>query len=168
MLLLANPGTASARHPEIAAELGASRMLGEARFQVLAWPVFDAELWSAQSAFSWDRPFALSLTYKRDIDGDALVARSVNSMAERTRIDQREPLTALLRDCFADVRTGDRFTGVSLDADRARFFLNGRQTCDVSWPGFRRAFFGIWLDARGRDRAFSTRLTGGPVPAAGL
>lgn len=135
-------------------------MLGASRYQVLAWPVFDAELWSPQSRFSWNEPFALSLTYRRDIEAEALVSRSLSGMAERTRLGSREDLAARLRACFADVRAGDRFTGLSLSSDSARFYLNGRRTCDISWPGFRRAFFGIWLDARGADRAFSARLTG--------
>ena len=81
-------------------------------------------------------------------------------MAERTPLSSRDRLDRLLRTCFSNVRSGDRFTGVSLSADEARFYLNGRQTCEISWPGFREAFFGIWLDARGGDRAWSDRLTG--------
>lgn len=158
--LLIWPGVASARYPELGNELGAYRMLGSARYQVLAWTVFDAELWAQQDRFSWDQPFALSLTYRRNISEADLVSRSLNGMAERTQLGSRERLEALLRTCFADVRAGDRFTGVSLGADQARFYLNGRQTCEVSWPGFRQAFFGIWLDARGADRPFSAQLTG--------
>jgi hypothetical protein len=43
----------------------------------------------------------------------------------------------------------------------ARFYFNGVQRCEVEWPSFRRAFFGIWLDAQGEARALSVRLRGG-------
>jgi hypothetical protein len=165
LVLLIKPGFAFAPHPEVRAEFDRPQRHGEARYTVLAWPVFDAELWSEASAFSWDRPFALSLTYRRDIEADALLSRSISGMAGRSRLDAPEQLTGLLRTCFADVRAGDRFTGVSLDANRARFYLNGRQTCEMSWPGFRRAFFGIWLDGRGGNRGFSARLTRGASTA---
>lgn len=155
------PRAAQALPDEIMTELGDAQMLGASRYQVLAWRVFDAELWSRESRFSWERPFALSLVYHRAIDADALVNRSLSGMAERASLNSREALAARLRACFRDVRAGDRFTGVSLTTDGARFYLNGRRTCDLEWPGFRRAFFGIWLDARGADRAFSTRLVGG-------
>lgn len=161
LAVFSHPGMALARHPEVVAELGEPRKLGDARYQVLAWSIFDAELWATQPSFSWDQPFALSLTYQRDVRESSIVTRSVNGMADRVRIASPERLTALLQTCFTDVRAGDRFTGVSLDEDRARFYLNGRQTCEMSWPGFRRAFFGIWLDGRGDDPAFSARLTGG-------
>lgn len=154
------PATAYARHPEIATELGQARMHGASSYQVLAWPVFDAELWSGQPRFTWDAPFALSLTYRRDFTREALVSRSVSGMSDRARISSPEALSERLRGCFADVRAGDRFTGVSLGADTARFYLNGRRTCEITWPGFSRAFFGIWLDARGADRSFSARLRG--------
>lgn len=164
LALSAWPGAAAARYPEIHATLGAHQMVGAARYQVLAWPVFDAELWSARGAFSWDQPFALSLTYRRDITEADLIARSLRGIETRTGLAATEELASVLRECFADVRAGDRLTGVSVSRDEARFFLNGRQTCALSWPGFRRAFFGIWLDARGADSAFSARLTGAAAP----
>lgn len=160
LALVFQPAFAFARHPEVFAELGEPRMLGEARYSLLAWPVFDAQLWSQHSAFSWQHPFALSLTYQRDFRGDNLVARSLRGITERTGDPPSDRLAALLHTCFDDVRVGDRFTGVSLDENRARFYLNARQTCEISWPGFRRVFFGIWLDGRGADRDFSSRLIG--------
>ncbi|MES1200894.1 MAG: chalcone isomerase family protein [Pseudomonadota bacterium] len=160
LALLASPRMAHALPVEIVTELGDARLLGASRYQVLAWQVFDAELWSRGAHFSWDEPFALSLVYHRNFEADVLVSRSLSGMAERSSLASRESLAVRLRPCFADVRAGDRFTGVSLTPDTARFYFNGRRTCDVSWPGFRRAFFGIWLDARGADRAFSARLVG--------
>jgi Chalcone isomerase-like len=154
------PTAALARPPEVATELAQAQMLGSARYQVLAWQVFEAQLWSQHQSFDWDRPFALSLTYRRAISVDQLVSRSVEGMAARTRLSSQQRLAAELRTCFADVSPGDRITGVSLSENTARFYLNGRQRCEISWPGFRRAFFGIWLDATGSDRTFSAQLRG--------
>jgi hypothetical protein len=153
---------AYARPSEVAAALPNAARVGEARYEVLALAVFDAELWAPQGAFSWDQAFALSLTYQRSISARALVNRTLREMTERG--GDRAPLEALrsqLLACFADVRAGDRITGLSSGADTARFYYNGRQRCEISSPGFRRAFFGIWLDGAGADRAFSQRLRGG-------
>lgn len=158
------PGPVLARPPEVAAELGPALRIGEVPYKVLGWSVFDAELWASQDRFAWDRPFALSLTYRRRIPADALVSRSLRGMAERGAAAAPERLAPRLRACFPDVAAGDRITGVSLGSDRARFYLNGRRTCDLAWPGLRHGFFGIWLDAAGRDRSFSARLTGAPHP----
>ena len=153
---------AYARPSEVAAALPNAARVGEARYEVLALAVFDAELWAPQGAFSWDQAFALSLTYQRSISARALVNRTLREMTERG--GDRAALEALrpqLQACFADVRAGDRITGLSSGADTARFYYNGRQRCEISSPGFRRAFFGIWLDGAGADRAFSQRLRGG-------
>jgi hypothetical protein len=58
-------------------------------------------------------PFALSLTYQRDLSADALVTRSLRGVAERTSLSSKKQLASLLRSCFANVAAGDRFTGVS-------------------------------------------------------
>ncbi|MBN8607908.1 MAG: chalcone isomerase family protein [Caulobacterales bacterium] len=158
-LLLSN---AEARPSEVAAVLPSAAWVGEARYEVLALAIFDAELWAPQGAFSWDRAFALSLTYQRSISARALVNRTLREMAERGGDGAAlAALRPLLLACFADVRAGDRITGVSIGVDTARFFYNGQQRCEIASPGFRRSFFGIWLDGEGADRAFSQRLLGG-------
>lgn len=154
--------TAEARPPEVAQNLPASRQVGEAGYSVLGWRIFDAALWTETGAFRWNEPFALVLTYRRSFSAEALVNRSLYEMSRRGAGDAAslEPLSAPLRACFADVRPGDRITGVSTGRDTARFYLNGRARCEIEWPGFRRAFFGIWLDASGGDRTLSHQLTG--------
>ncbi len=57
-----------------------------------------------------------------------------------------EPLRRELETCFADVEPGDRITGVSEGPHEARFYFNGEATCVVERRGFRRGFFGIWLE----------------------
>lgn len=163
LALLICPTPALARHPEVVAQLGQAQLLGEARYRVLAWTLFDAQLWAPRASFAWTETFALSITYRRPVSRNDLVSRSLAGMEQRAPQASRERLAALLRACFRDVNAGDRFTAVSVDQERTRFFLNGRQTCEIAWPNFRRPFFGIWLDAQGRDRAFSARLQGQPT-----
>lgn len=161
-LALAAP-PALARYSEVNATLPNAQLVGEARYRVLAWNVFEAELWNATGAFSWDQPFALSLTYERAFTARALADRGLSEMRQRGAgtAAQLEPLRARLEACFADVRAGDRITGVSTSASEATFYYNGARRCTIEHPGFRRAFFGIWLDARGDQAAFSAQLRGG-------
>ena len=153
---------AHARPPEVELMSPTATQVGEARYQVLAWPIFDAALWSETGAFAWDTPFALVLTYRRSFSAQALTNRTLFEMSRRGGGDAAslEPLAAPLRECFADIAPGDRITGVSTGTTTARFYFNGRQSCEIEWPGFRRAFFGIWLDASGSGRAMSDQLTG--------
>lgn len=157
-------GTSAYAAPaEVERALPGAAQVGAARYQVLALAIFDAELWAGQGAFSWERPFALSLTYRRAITAQSLTNRTLTEIARRgggTRASL-QPLGTRLRQCFANVSAGDRITGVSTGANTARFFYNGRQQCEIEWPGFRRTFFGIWLDGRsGNERQFTLRLLG--------
>jgi hypothetical protein len=153
---------AQARPPEVERVLSSAAQVGEARYQVFGLRIFDAALWSETGDFDWNEPFALVLTYRRSFSAEALAGRSLSEMSRRGAGDAASlaPLAAPLRACFADVAPGDRITGVSTGGDSARFYLNGRARCEIEWPGFTRAFFGIWLDASGADRAMSNQLTG--------
>lgn len=153
---------AHARHPELAQTIPSAQQVGAARYSVLAIPVFQAELWTTNGVFSWERPFALTLTYERAIRANALVNRTISEMRQRGAGSEAslQPLRAPLTACFADVQNGDRITGVSTGPNTARFYLNGAQRCEIEWPGFRRHFFGIWLDARGGQAALSAQLRG--------
>jgi hypothetical protein len=153
---------AHARPPEVELLSPTAQQVGAAQYNVLAWRIFDAALWNETGEFSWDRPFALTLTYRREFSAQTLTNRTLSEMSRRGAGDPAalEPLAAPLRACFADVAPGDRITGISTGRATARFYFNGRQSCEIEWPGFRRAFFGIWLDASGSGQAKSDQLTG--------
>lgn len=156
-LLMAAPASATAPR-----EIGAATLVGEARFTLLGLALFDAALYSETGRFSWDDDFALSLTYRRAAPREVLISRTMRGMSERGAGDAARlvELRRRLETCFLDVARGDRFTGVSTGTDTAIFYLNGAQRCTVSWPGFREAFFGIWLDAGGAQADVSARLRG--------
>jgi hypothetical protein len=143
-------------------EVGAAALVGEARFALLGVALFDAALYAEDGRFSWNDQFALALTYQRAARREVLLNRTIRGMSERGAgdADALAPLRTRLAQCFADVRPGDRITGVSTGHDTARFYLNGAPRCTVTWPGFRRAFFGIWLEASGGQAGLSARLRG--------
>jgi hypothetical protein len=154
---------ASASPAEVDRAIPHARMVGQATYSVLSVPLFRAEVWNESGAFSWERPFALSLTYERSARASTLINRSIREMSSRGagNAQQLAPLRAQLERCFSSVSRGDRFTGVSTSAETAVFYLNGSQRCEVRWPNFRRHFFGIWLAGRdGPAARISAQLRG--------
>ncbi len=149
--------------PELAGRIDAPAPTGAAQGTFLAIPLFDAQLWTdGGRPFSWSEPFALSLTYRRSFGAGLLVWASIFEM-ERIRALDPAAAAAIegqLARCFRSVNRGDRITAVSETPDRATFFLNGQPTCTVDQPGFRRAFFSIWLDPAARDPAGAAQLRG--------
>lgn len=148
---------------EVQTALPGAQKTGEASYHMLGIHLFNAEAYAAGGEFSWERPFALTLNYQRGARQSTLLNRSISEMTQRGAGNARSlaPLRTQLARCFPDISRGDRVTGVSTGANTATFYYNGAQRCDVQWPGFRRAFFGIWLDGRdGPARTMSAQLRG--------
>lgn len=137
-------------------------MVGQARFSLLGLSLFDAAVYTETGRFAWNDEFALSLTYKRNAREEVLLNRTIRGMTERGAGDAKTlaPLRERLGACYTDVARGDRFTAVSTGPDTARFYLNGKEACTVTWPDLRRNFFGIWLDAKGGQAKLSAKLRG--------
>lgn len=162
-LLFAGAAPAAARPAEVASAIPGAQQVGAARYSVLSLTLFEAELWNSSGDFSWNAPFALTLTYQRSARASTLINRSISEMSSRGAGNAQAlaPLRAQLERCFTNVSIGDRFTGVSTGAATATFYLNGAQRCEVRWPNFRRHFFGIWLAGRDGDAArISAQLRG--------
>lgn len=155
MLVFLAPGLANARPVEVARTLPGAEQVGAAHYSVLGFSMFDATLWAGGGQFSWEQPFAIEIRYRRDFTARTLASRAIYEMG-----NAYAPLRARLEQCFADVSAGDRIVGISTGESNATFYHNGIRRCDLEAAGLRRPFFGIWLDRRGGERAFSRQLLG--------
>ena len=161
--LAAQLSPAFAAPAEIRVTLGASEPVGSVNVRQFGFNLYRAELWTRDAkAFSWGRPFALTLHYNRSFSAELLVDSSI---AEMARLSGRPEaafggLAGKLRRCFADVAAGDTITGFSRSASAASFFVNGRKSCDVNHAGFSRDFFGIWLKPAARNPQLARMLQG--------
>lgn len=154
---------AAAAPTEVSRAIPGAQQVGEARYHLLSIQLFEAQLWTGSGAFAWSEPFAITLTYDRSARSSTLVNRSIAEISQRGGGNARAlaPLRAQLENCFPNVAQGDRITGVSTGPNTARIYHNGAQRCTVEWPGFRRHFFGIWLDGRdGQAARLSAQLRG--------
>jgi hypothetical protein len=162
-IALLGAGPASASPAEVSRAMPNAERVGQASYTMLSVRLFSAELYANGGAFSWEQPFALSLTYQRSAQASTLINRSIREMSSRGagNAQRLAPLRARFEQCFINVAEGDRFTGVSTSADTAVFYHNGVQRCEVRWPNFRRHFFGIWLAGRdGAAARLSAQLRG--------
>ena len=124
--------------------------------------IYDGWYWSPVRDFSLQHPLALDLHYKRQLEGSAIAARSVEEIAKLGlgTPDQRARWGDAMRRIFPDVTKGDRLTGLCTPPGRARFFHNGRAIGEIDDRDFARAFFGIWLDPGTSRPEFRKRLLG--------
>lgn len=138
------------------------RALGQGEMRWFGLRLYAAELWVRGAAWSREAPFALKLSYARDIPGARIVDASVEELRRLGYKD--EALLARWREhmsrAFPDVRAGDSITGVFIPGRGVQFWLGESLRAEVPDADFARAFFDIWLDPRTREPALRERLLG--------
>lgn len=154
---------ASPPPPEVKARFDAPALRGSASTRAWGIKLFDAQLWlDRPGAFSFSRPFALSLTYGWRFSREDIANSTV---AEIIRVEGGAATShSALRDqiaaCIPDVRRGLRITGVPESATRVTLYVQGRKSCTLRYPDLRKRFFSIWLAPTSRDSRAAARLTG--------
>ncbi|RZK99954.1 MAG: hypothetical protein EOP36_17525 [Rubrivivax sp.] len=136
--------------PEVAQNLAQARLQGDSRFRHYGFHVYDAQLWvppGFEAGRVFSQPFALSLVYARSLKARDIAERSIDEMRRQATLGEAEAQRWLqaMNTAFADVRSGDRLTGLHQVNLGASFFLNGQATRVIDDPRFATLFFGIWL-----------------------
>lgn len=150
--------TATAGMPELKA-------LGGGLLRVFGFQVYNVYLWTpAGAAFDRSKPYALDLQYLRAFSAKQLAERSIDEMrGQGIGGDAVYPKwLAEMERVFADVKEGDRLTGVVTPSKTSKFFYNGAYRGEVVDPAFADAFFGIWLNEKSSQPRVRNLLLGKP------
>lgn len=145
----------------ISAHVPGASVVGQGKFTYFGFHVYDGALFASSGRYTADAPFALELTYARELKGAKIAERSIDEIAALgigTPAERAAWLTILTR-LFPDVREHDRITGIAL-GERALFYVNGRPVDEIADGRLARAFFAIWLDSRTSAPAFRRKLLG--------
>ena len=139
-----------------------AQLVGKARFKVLFWSVFDAELYAEDGEFSQDKPFALSLSYLREIKGSEIVAKSLSEIKSQDSFTGEKLATwkSELDSIIPDVDTSTTITGVQNNNFHTLLYENGTLIGEIKDPEFTRAFFNIWLGEKTSEPKLRSRLLG--------
>jgi hypothetical protein len=145
-------------------ELPNAVLLGSGQMRWLGFRLYDAALWTASRPFNPSQPFALALTYHRDISRDRLVQTSMDEMRRIAAGSADSAVMARwegeLRAALVDVSEGDQLIGVYLPNTGMRLYDSRKLLAHIADPELARAFFGIWLDEASRDRKLRAQLLG--------
>jgi len=125
-----------------------AQKVGSARMTYMFWDVYDAALYAPQGKWSADHPFALKLTYLRDLHGQKIAERSIKEMRAQGFQDEIRLATwhTQMQAIFPDVQEGDVLTGVYTADKQSVFFDGAHEIGRIQDPEFGRRFFGIWLN----------------------
>jgi hypothetical protein len=154
-LLLACPISRAGGVPEhIAAEITDARLAGQGDFRWFGLEIYEAQLWVGAQGFQSTAPaaarFALDLRYARALSGKKIAESSIDEIKKLGfgLPDRQGAWLGQMENCFPDVESGTRLTGIYLPELGVRFYRDGKKICEIRDAEFGRAFFAIWLDPR--------------------
>jgi len=136
--------------------------VGKGRLTWMFWDVYDATLYAPQGHYDLTKPFALSLTYLRDIEGRDIADTSAEEMR---RIGMKDEVTlatwhSQMRQIFPDVAQGKNITGVYQPNGTSIFYADGVEIGRLNDAEFGRYFFDIWLSDKTQKPTLRAQLLG--------
>ena len=126
--------------------------------------IYTAKLWSEKKPFDLNAPFALELTYHRNISREQFVETSLDEIerlsGSRYSAETLKRWQGEMGRAFTDVKAGDQLIGVFIPNQGARFYSQNQLLAEIRDPEFAKAFFAIWFDARSKDKDLRAQLLG--------
>ncbi len=144
-------------------------LVGEARFNFLFWPVYNASLYSNSAVFNFPmtRPFALQLDYLRSFTRQQLVEETRRQWQVIDNPGGGEAGKATLDtwlqqldQILSDVNKSDAITLYVDEAGNSSFYLNERLLGVINDPAFSERFAAIWLSEQTTRPGFRKSLLG--------
>jgi hypothetical protein len=145
------------------AEMPPLKARGGGLLRIFGFQVYNAYLWTPNgAALDRNKPHVLDIQYLRNFTAKALAERSIDEMREQGVGGEAvyPKWLAEMQRVFADVKPGDRLTGVVTAGRTSKFFLNGVLRGEMTDPAFTDAFFGIWLHEKTSQPKFRQLLLG--------
>lgn len=161
-LMLALPAQAAGPQACITRHVPKAQVVGEGRLTVLAWDVYDAQLLAPKGRFARKAPFALSLSYLREVDGEAIVKTTIDEIRRQGFSDDKKlkKWEQKLGRIFPDVKKGSVLTGVRTAEGTAVFCSGSQEIGRIDDPAFTKYFFDIWLGEKTKSQELRRRLLG--------
>ena len=125
-----------------------AQKVGNGRLTYMFWDVYDATLYASRGVWKQGEPFALQLSYLREIEGKKIADRSVEEMRNQGITDEIKLAAwhAQMRKIFPNVYNGVALTGVYTQQGHTIFYMDDKEIGHIKDPDFGKAFFNIWLD----------------------
>ena len=140
----------------------AARRVGIARFKVVFFKIYDAELFAPDGRFERAGPYALRLTYLVKGKKDRIIAQTVKEMKRQKAAStaQIERWTPLMERYFIDMDKGTSADFIHTADGRLVLTAEGRVLGEIADRDFITALMDIWLGPKVRDKSFQRELMG--------
>lgn len=140
------------------------KQVGQAKFTVLFWDIYQSRLLTSSgsfSALSAQEPILFEIRYLRDITSKDLVDRTVEQWQH---IGEKESLYSefiqRLAELWPDIKKGDQLSLLTSHDGSSEFFHNGKSIGVIEAKEFGPLFLAIWLSEKTSQPKLRKRLLG--------
>ena len=139
-----------------------AQMVASGRLTVFLFDVYDASFYTENGKREVEPPFALKLSYLRDIDGEKIADQSAEEIRNQGRVDEIKLADwhSQMRNIFPDVKKGDSITGIYKTKNECSFYKNNRFLGQISDNQFCDVFFDIWFGEKTSAPSLRNKLIG--------
>ncbi|WP_158658117.1 chalcone isomerase family protein [Agarilytica rhodophyticola] len=139
------------------------KVLGEGKLSFAAWDIYHATLYSPDTIFNANKPFALKLTYLRSFKKKHLIKETEKQMRKLSCLDGKQsykPWAEQLNRIWPDVEKQDSLTLFVSDQGESWFYFNHHLLGKISDIKFSQCFSGIWLSDKTSRPKLRKKLLG--------
>jgi len=137
-------------------------LVGQARFQVLFFKIYDAQLFAPKGQYDPNAPYALRLTYLINGKKDRIISQTVKELKRQGAASDNviESWQPLMERAFRDMPKGSSADFIKTGDGRLVLVTEGRIIAEIDDRDFTRALMDIWLGPDVRDADFQSALMG--------
>ena len=145
--------------PEI---MPTAKKVGEARFKVFLFKIYDAELFAPDGRFDRKGPYALRLNYLLDAKKDRIISSTVKEMKRQKAASSKviEGWVPLMEDAFISMDKGSYADFIHTGDGRLLLTADGKLISEITDGRFITALMDVWLGPKVRDKEFQDKLMG--------
>ncbi|MEM6811129.1 MAG: chalcone isomerase family protein [Pseudomonadota bacterium] len=146
----------------IGAHVPNAQKVGEGRLVYLFFNVYDAALFAPKGELKREEPFAIQISYLREISAKKIADRSAVEIRNQGRYSEEQVArwNQEMLEIFPDVSKGVRLTGVYDPKGETIFYKNSEEIGRIQDADFSQAFFDIWLDEKTSSPDLRRKLLG--------
>jgi hypothetical protein len=162
ILLLPALGFAYDKPVEIKDKFTSEKPYGEGTLHFMLLHVYDTSLWTDAKTFSYEQPFALSITYRMNFSKEELTDRSLKEIKHAHTLPDEtlEKYKKIFLEIYPHVKKGDRITAIYNAKKQVELYHNGALYGTAKEKEFAVPFFDIWLGEKTSELKLRNKLLG--------
>lgn len=139
-----------------------AKMVGEGRLSVVFWDVYDATLYAPKGKLAESQPYALSIRYLREIEGQDIADRSIEEMQGQGVSDEGRLAAwhSQMKQIFPDVQNGTVLSAVFIPGKKTIFYQGNKRIGIIKDAEFTTRFANIWLGENTSEPGLRRKLLG--------